>query len=119
MSFQSNPLNADLIALKNENAIARSIRNIVFTFPGEKFFDEKFGSSVSRSLFEIIDPVSALTLKDEIEYSIRTYEPRVAISKLEVTPDYDNNAYNVSLTYRVVGADIAPQQLEFVLQSAR
>jgi phage baseplate assembly protein W len=119
MSFQSNPLNADLIALKNENAIARSIRNIVFTFPGEKFFDEKFGSSVSRSLFEIIDPVSALTLKDEIEYSIRTYEPRVAISKLEVTPDYDNNAYNVLLTYRVVGADIAPQQLEFVLQSTR
>ena len=54
MSFLSNPLNDDLIALKNEQAIARSIRNIVFTFPGEKFFDESFGSDVSRSLFEIL-----------------------------------------------------------------
>ncbi len=43
MTFQSNPLNSDLIALKNEIAIARSIRNIVFTAPGEKFFNENFG----------------------------------------------------------------------------
>ena len=35
MSFQSNPLNNDLIAIKNENAISRSLRNIVFTLPGE------------------------------------------------------------------------------------
>ena len=59
MSFQSNPLNDDLIAIKNETAIARSIRNIVFTFPGEKFFDEDFGSNVSRALFENIDDISA------------------------------------------------------------
>ena len=52
MSFQVNPLNDDLIGLKNENAIARSIRNIVFTLPGEKFFNEDFGSQISASLFE-------------------------------------------------------------------
>ena len=46
MTFQENPLNNDLIALKNENAIARSIRNIVFTLPGEKFFDPNFGSNI-------------------------------------------------------------------------
>ena len=67
MSFLSNPLNDDLIALKNEQAIARSIRNIVFTFPGEKFFDETFGSDVSRSLFENIDDLSAETMRDQIE----------------------------------------------------
>ena len=42
MTFQSNPLNSDLIALRNENAISRSIRNIVFTLPGEKFFNPDF-----------------------------------------------------------------------------
>jgi len=52
MTFQSNPLTSDIIALKNENAIARSIRNIVFTVPGEKFFDETFGSTISESVFE-------------------------------------------------------------------
>ena len=41
-SFQINPLNNDIVALKNENAIARSVRNIVFTTPGEKFFQPKF-----------------------------------------------------------------------------
>ena len=66
-SFQSNPLNSDLIAIKNETAISRSIRNIVFTLPGEKFFNEDFGSNVSRSLFENIDSISANLIEDEIK----------------------------------------------------
>ena len=68
-SFQSNPLNSDLIAIKNETAISRSIRNIVFTLPGEKFFNEDFGSNVSRSLFENIDSISANLIEDEIKVS--------------------------------------------------
>ena len=71
MSFQINPLNDDLIALTNATAIARSIRNIVFTSPGEKVFDPNFGSNVSKLLFEIVDDVSALAIRDEIENSIR------------------------------------------------
>ena len=59
LSFQTNPLTGDLIALKNESAIARSVRNIVLTLPGEKFFDEDFGSRISKSLFENIDELSA------------------------------------------------------------
>lgn len=119
MSFQTNPLNDDLIALKNENAIARSIRNIVFTLPGEKFFDPDFGSNISRSLFENIDDVSAVTISDEIENSIRNYEPRVSLISVETFPDYDNNNFDVTITYRVIGADIPPQQLEFVLLPTR
>ena len=64
MTFQVNPLNSDLIGLKNENAIARSVRNIVFTLPGEKFFDEDFGSRISASLFENIDEISAAEIVD-------------------------------------------------------
>ena len=59
MTFQSNPLNSDLIAVKNENAIARSLRNIVFTLPGEKFFNQSFGSRITESLFENIDDITA------------------------------------------------------------
>ena len=66
MTFQVNPLNSDLIGLKNENAIARSVRNIVFTLPGEKFFDEDFGSRISASLFDNIDEISAAEIVDEI-----------------------------------------------------
>ena len=79
MSFQVNPLNLDLIALKNETAIARSVRNIVFTLPGEKFFDSNFGSRISNSLFENVDEISASIIRDEIRNSIINYEPRVVL----------------------------------------
>jgi phage baseplate assembly protein W len=119
MSFKSNPLNDDLIGLKNESAIARSIRNIVYTLPGEKFFDSDFGSDVTGSLFENIDEVSAVTIREEIEYCIKTYEPRVNLIEVQSIPNYDNNEYNVLLTYEVLGADVPPQELEFVLLPAR
>jgi phage baseplate assembly protein W len=119
MTFQANPLNSDLIVLKNASAIARSVRNIVFTLPGEKFFNENFGSRVSKSLFENIDQMSASIIKDEIEYSINTFEPRVNLINVESLPDFDNNAFNVLIEYRIIGVDIPPQQLEFVLQPTR
>jgi len=119
MTFQSNPLNSDLITLKNESAIARSVRNIVFTLPGEKFFNEDFGSRVSRSLFENIDEISASIINDEITNSINNFESRVNLIDVKTTPNYDNNAFNVIITYRIIGADVPPQQLEFVLQPTR
>jgi len=118
-SFQSNPLTNDLIALKNASAVARSVRNIVFTYPGEKFFDPNFGSRIGQSLFENIDNITAITIRDEIENSIRNYEPRVILDRVLVDPDFDNNSFNVTIVYRIVGSDIPSQELEFVLQSTR
>ena len=119
MTFQANPLNQDLIVLKNENAIARSIRNIVFTVPGEKFFQENFGSRISESLFENIDEISALEIKDEITESINRFEPRVKLISVDAIPDYAGNAFNVLIVYEIIGIDTPAQQLEFVLQSTR
>ena len=119
MTFQSNPLNSDLIALKNETAISRSIRNIVFTLPGEKFFNEDFGSRVSISLFENIDDISASIITDEIRNSIQNYEPRVQLIDVQAIPDYDNNSFDVVINYRIIGADVPAQQLQFALQSTR
>ena len=119
MTFQANPLNQDLIVLKNENAIARSVRNIVFTVPGEKFFQENFGSRISESLFENIDEISALEIKDEITESINRFEPRVRLISVDTIPDYAGNAFNVIIVYEIIGIDTPAQQLEFVLQSTR
>ena len=119
MTFQRNPLNGDLIALKNENAIARSIRNIVFTVPGEKFFDQDFGSSISASVFENMDEVSAIVVKDQIEESIRFNEPRVKLLTVDVFPNFDNNSFDTIIVYEIIGADIPPQELQFVLQQTR
>jgi phage baseplate assembly protein W len=119
MTFQANPLNNDLIALKNESAIARSIRNIVFTLPGEKFFNENFGSKISRTIFENVDNISASIIVDEIRQSIINYETRVQLIDVQAYPDYDNGSFDVVLIYNIIGADVPAQQLQFVLQPTR
>ena len=119
LSFKINPINLDLIAIKNETAISRSIRNLVLTYPGERFFNPYLGSKVSRSLFENMDVGTASIIKEEIELTIENYEPRVKVIKVEVIPDYDNNTYNVTVTYNIIGIDLDPQQLSFALQPTR
>ena len=119
MSFESNPLNDDLVSLSDTSAIARSIRNIVFTSPGEKFFNPDFGSRISESLFENVDKVSALAIEDEIRSSIINFEPRVNLLDTIVIPNPDDNEMAVTIEYEIVGIDIPPQQLEFVLLPTR
>ena len=122
ISFQANPLTKDLIALKNENAIARSLKNIVFTLPGEKFFNPEFGSRITASLFENINDVTASIIVDEIISSIERFEPRVELLQpdgVRAFPNYDNNTFDVIIGYTIIGTDVPAQQLEFVLESNR
>ena len=119
MSFGSNPLTRDLIAIKNASAISRSVRNIIMTLPGEKPFEPNFGSKVSKILFENIDMISAGIIVDEIRTSIENFEPRVELLSVEANPDFDNNTYDVNIVYEIIGADIPPQQLQFALEAAR
>ena len=119
MTFQSNPLNDDLIALKNENAIARSIRNIVFTLPGEKFFNASFGSRITESLFDNIDEITATIIVDEIRESIETYEDRVQLVDVIADPNFENNSFDLTIIYEIIGRNVPAQELQFVLQSSR
>ena len=119
MPFQKHPLTSDIIALKNESAIARSVRNIVFTVPGEKPFDEDFGSQISQALFENINDISANIIKSEIKSSLLRYEPRVNVREVKVEPNFDQNEFNATIVYEIIGADVPPQELQFVLQSTR
>ena len=119
MTFQRHPLTDDLIALKNEQAIARSLRNIVFTTPGEKFFNETFGSRISNALFDNVDDISASLIIDEIRQSITNFEPRVDLLDVKAEPNFDNNEFNVRIVYNIVGVDVPIQNLQFVLQQTR
>ena len=119
MSFKYNPLSGDLITLSNENAIARAVRNIVSTTPGEKLFDPDFGSSVGEILFENVDDITAVSIRDEIRSSLTNYEPRVELIDVEVEPNFDENQFDVLITYRIIGVDIPPTQLDFALLPSR
>ena len=119
MTFQANPLNNDLIGLKNANAIARSVRNIVMTIPGEKPFNENFGSRISGLLFENVDNITATAISDEIRESITNYEPRVSLTSVVVNPNFDNNSFDAVVKYNIIGAEATPQELEFALLPTR
>ena len=119
MSFQANPLNDDLIGLKNENAIARAVKNIVFTLPGEKYFNPSFGSKITNTLFQNVDDISATVIVDEIKQSITNYEPRVDLIDVQADPDFDNNEFNITIIYEIIGADVPAQELQFALLATR
>ena len=119
MTFQANPLNNELIGLKNANAIARSVRNIVMTIPGEKPFNENFGSRISGLLFENVDNITATAISDEIRESITNYEPRVSLTSVVVNPNFDNNSFDAIVKYNIIGAEAPPQELEFALLPTR
>ena len=119
MSFEVNPITDDIIGVKNDTAIARSIRNLVLTTPGERFFNEDLGSGVSEVLFDVLDDISGAVIRDEIEQTIIRFEPRVKLTDVKVKPDYENNEFNVTITYDIVGMDALPQQLNFALQPTR
>ena len=119
LSFQKNPITNDIIVVKNATAIARSMRNLILTILGERFFEPTLGSRINDSLFELLDYGSASNIEAEIRLTLKNYEPRVEIDTIEVSPSYDDNGYNVLLSYFIVGEARVPQTLNFILQPTR
>jgi phage baseplate assembly protein W len=119
LSLKSNPLTRDIIAIKNETAIARSVQNLVLTIRGERFFQPYVGSNVTALLFENVDNATANSISDEIKTVLENNEPRVKLIEVLVDPDYDNSTFNVVVKYIIVGLDAQPQQLSFALLPTR
>ena len=119
MSFKVSPLTFDLIANKNETAIARSIRNLILTAPGERPFNPELGSQVSRLLFDPIDDITTEALREQIENTINNFEPRVRLRQVVVQPNHDAGEYDISIRYDIVGIEASSQQLSFALQQTR
>ena len=118
-TFQTNPLNSDLIALKNENAISRSIRNLILTVPGDKPFQPDLGSEVYESLFETLDQITASSVQQQIENTIIKYEPRVDLKDVFVKANIPNNAFDVLINYEIIGIEASRQQINFALELTR
>jgi phage baseplate assembly protein W len=118
-SFQTNPLSNDLIQLKNESAIARSVRNLVLTIQGERPFQPTLGTGVNNLLFDNMDKLTASSIRSELRTTIENYEPRVEINEIIVEPDFERNAFHVTLQYFIIGMDVPEQELTFALAPTR
>ena len=119
LSFTPHPVTKDLPILKNENAIVRSVRNLVQTIPTERFFNSNLGSDVQDSLFGFVDYGTASLIEDQIVTVVTNFEPRVENVEVEVEPQVDNNTFGVIIKFDVVGQAFPPQEFAFLLETTR
>ena len=119
LSFKRHPVTNDVVTIRDEDAIKRSVKNIVFTILGEKPFQPLFGSVINESLFELSTALSEMKVSDEITQSLLNYEPRIANTEVTVSVYPDSNEMNVTVQYDIVGIPAPPQQVDVLLFPAR
>ena len=119
LSFTPHPVTKDLTILKNENAIKKSVRNLVHTIPTERFFNSVLGSEVRDSLFDFVDFGTASVIQDQILNTIENFEPRVDDVSVEVEPRPDTNEFEVTVFFTIVGQETPVQEFTFILEATR
>jgi len=119
LSFEPHPVTKDLGVIKDANAIARSVRNIVETIPTERPFNSVLGSNVRDSLFDFVDFGSASDIQDQILVAIENFEPRVDNVVVEVEPSPDENAFEVTVIFDIIGQEFPTQEYTFLLEATR
>ena len=119
LSFEPHPVTKDLPVLKNERAIIRSVRNIVETIPTEKFFNSTFGSDVYRSLFDFVDFGTASIIQEQIKTALNNFEKRINNVKVEVEPRPDDNDFEITVIFDIIGQDLPTQEFSFILEATR
>ena len=119
LSFKRHPVTNDVVAIRDEDAIKRSVRNIVFTILGEKPFEPNFGSAINESLFELNTSLNEVRIEDEIKSSLLNYEPRIANTEVTVSVYPDSNEMNATVQYDIVGIPAPPQSVDVILFPAR
>ena len=119
LSFTPHPVTKDLTILKNENAIKRSVRNLVQTIPTERFFNSAIGSEVRNSLFDFVDFGTASVIQNQIEIALENFEPRIDNVTVEVLPRPDMNEFEITVFFDIVGQEIPTQDFTFILEATR
>jgi len=119
LSFKRHPVTNDVVAIRNEDAIKRSVRNIIFTILGEKPFSPNFGSVINEAMFDLNTSLSEIKISDEISSSLLTYEPRIDNTSVNVTISPDTHEINCVVQYDIVGIPSPTQEVDVLLFPAR
>ena len=119
LSFKRHPVTNDILALKNEDAIKRSVQNLVRTIRGEVFFNELLGTRISGSLFELANDDYIDPMKTQIETVISNFEPRVRLTNVDFKTFPDENAIDVTINYDIIGLSAPSQSVNFILEPTR
>ena len=119
LSFKRHPVTNDLVTISDEDAIKRSVKNIIFTILGEKPFEPNFGSVINNALFDLNTNLSEIRVSDEIKASLDNYEPRIDNINVSVSILADSNEMNCTVQYDIVGIPAPTQTVDVLLLPAR
>ena len=119
LSFKRHPVTNDVVTIRDEDAIKRSVRNIIFTILGEKPFEPNFGSVINESLFDLNTSLNEIRVSDEIRSSLLNYEPRISNIDVTVTVAPDTNEMNCTVQYDITGIPAPTQEVDVLLFPAR
>ena len=119
LSFKRHPVTNDVVVIRDEDAIKRSVKNIIFTIIGEKPFEPDFGSVMNQSLFDLNTNLSEIRVSDEIKASLDNYEPRINNIDVSVSILADSNEMNCTVQYDIVGIPAPTQTVDVLLFPAR
>ncbi len=119
LSFKRHPITNDLVVIKDEDAIKRSVHNIVLTITGEKPFNVDFGTIISESLFELDTSLDTLSMEGQITNSLKLHEPRIKVNNVLVKVDGENNEMSAQITYDIIGLMFPQQIVDVLLLPAR
>ena len=119
LSFTPHPVTKDLPILANERAIVRSVRNLVETIPTERFFDSLLGTDIRDSLFNNFERSTVMIIEDQVREVLGNYEPRVSNVGIQVDARPDDNEFEVTVFFEIVGLDAPPQSFSFILEPTR
>ena len=119
LSFKRHPVTSDVLTVSDEDAIKRSVKNIIFTILGEKPFEPEFGSVINNSLFELNTSLNEMKVSDEIKQSLLNFEPRIDNITVNVTVAPDTNEMNCTVQYSIVGLPSPSQSVDVLLFPAR
>ena len=119
LSMKRHPVTKDIVMLKNEDAIKRSLQNLVRTQLGERFFDSTIGTRITGALFELANDDYIEPIQTEIEMVVKNYEPRVKLNDVVVENYPDQNALDISIRYDIIGLAAPSQSIKFVLEPTR
>lgn len=118
LTFTRHPVKNDVVLSVDDQAVIRSIRNLVLTNHFERPFHPEIGSNVRKMLFEPISPLTANYLQREIEDTIKNFEPRAKLQQVVVQIEPDHNYYTAIISFFIINRT-EPTTLNFVLQRLR
>ena len=119
ITFKKHPVTNDLVVSKDASAIKQSIVNLLMTNKGERVYQPEYGSDLRRFLFEPMDFATAAAIQSNIVSTIKKFEPRIGILSLEAIPNFDDNGFDVEMTYEIRGTDNPPVNVDFFLARTR